>query len=355
MKAIFKLLAISIFLLTTGGCTELITLDTPRTDRHLAVEGFINNLDEGSWVRLSTTTPGLEGIGSNLLGINANVSLIHDDQVFLYEEVSPGSYFLAPEGFQGQVGETYRLRIVTANNDTYESEEVTIPAAVPIASTRAELVVMVLEIEGIETTQYFHDVYAEFVNSEKDQFIKIENQGMAEVFVDYEVTRCGLNLDLPRGPAAGLSCWSLRDPISSEIKLTTNIGLNRSENYDVVGIRVPFQFQARYVTTLTAHNMSVGSFNYWENVRQQLNNVGGPFDPPIQPLPGNLTNTEDSGDIVLGYFHAYGTSVAKTCFDRSDVPETADIPIIGPPCLITCEEWWAPATFDDPVGLELCE
>lgn len=356
MRIGLRLFFCLIFLAAVVGCTELISLDTPGTARQLVVDGSVNNLNEGSWVRLSTSTPGLDAVGSNTLGQNARVSLIHEDQAFPFEEVEPGGYFLGPDVFQGEVGETYHLRIITADNRTYESGNVTIPTPVEIADSRVELVQLNSETDqGVALTGYFHDVFPEFVNGQEDQFIKIDNRGMAEVFVDYPLTLCGLNENLPRGPAAGLSCWSFRDPISRAIQLTTNVGLNRSENYEALGVRVPFQFQARYVTTLTANNMSVDSFNYWEKIRSQLNNVGGPFEPPIEPLPGNIRNVEDPQEVVLGYFHAYGATVVNTCFDRNDVPLTADIPIVPPPCLITCEEFWAPATFDDPEGLELCE
>ncbi len=356
MRTGLYLLYYLIMLGATTGCTELISLDTSATNRQLVVDGSVNNLNEGNWVRLSTSTPGLEAIGSNTLGQRANVSLIHEGEVFPYEEVEPGGYYLSPEVFQGQVGETYSLRIVTADNRTFESGHVTIPEPVEISNSRVELRVLNSETDqGVASTQYFHDVFAEFVNASEGQFIKIENRGMAEVFVDYPLTLCGLNENLPRGPAAGLRCWSFRDPISRDIQLTTNAVLSRSENYEALGVRVPFQFQAKYVTTLIANNMSAASFNYWEKIRSQLQNVGGPFEPPVSPLPGNIQDTEDQEEVVLGYFHAYGTTTINTCFDQTDVPLTADIPIVPPPCLITCEEFWAPATFDDPEGLELCE
>lgn len=352
MKTSLYLLFFSISIIA---CSELISLDTPVAARQLVIDGSINNLNNGNWLRLSTSTPGLEAIGSNTLGQNATVRLVHDGQSFVYEEVEPGKYFLAPETFQGQVGEIYHLSIVTADNQTYESEEVMIPEPIEITSSRAALVELVVESNnGTVTTEYYHDVFLEFVNSTKDQFVKIDNKGMAEVFVDYLLTECASPLTLPRGPAAGLNCWSFRDPISLEIQLTSNKGIDRTANHEAKGVRVPFQYRARYVTTLTANNMSVNSFNYWEKVQQQLNSVGGPFDPPIEPLPRNIRNVNDATEIVLGYFHAYGSSIENTCFDRLDVPENSEIPIFGFPCLITCEEHWAPATFEDPLGLDQC-
>ncbi len=356
MRTGAKLLSITICLIVVMSCTELVSLSGPETTSQLVVDGSINNLADGNWLRLSTSTPGLDAVGSNTLGQNATVFLVHEDQSYAYEEVQPGNYFLAPELFQGQVGETYHINITTDNKRTYESDKVTIPEPVEITSTRTALVELISETDdGTPFTEYHHDVFIEFANDSKDQFIKIDNRGMAEVFVDYKLTECGLNTELPRGPAAGLNCWSFRDPISRDIQLTNNIGLIKTENYEAMGVRVPFQYRARYVTTLTANNMSINSFNFWRNVERQLRNSGGPFDPPTIPLPGNVQNMEDSDEIVLGYFHAYGTSIAHTCFDRHDVPENAEIPIVPPPCLITCEEFWAPATFEDPDGLEQCQ
>lgn len=344
-----------VILVAFAGCTELISLDTPDTNRQLVVDGSVNNLNEGSWVKLSTSTSGLDAVGSNTLGQNASVSIIHEDRAFAYEEVEPGSYFLSPEVLQGRVGETYSLRIVTSDNRIYESEQVTIPEPVEIVSSRAALVELDSETDnGLAFIEYYHDVFVEFANGSNDQFLKIDNKGFAEVFVDYNLPFCGFTQELPRGPAAGLNCWSLRDPISSEIQLTSNVGLDRNGNYEAKGVRVPFQYRARYVTTLTAHNMSAGSFSYWEKVQRQLESVGGPFDPPIEPLIGNLRNIEDAEDVVLGYFHAYGSSVENTCFDRFDVPDNSTVPIIPFPCLTTCAEFWAPATFDDPEGLTKC-
>lgn len=337
------------------GCADLISLDAPETTSQLVVDGAVNNLDDGNWINLTTSTPGLGAVGENTLGQNATVSLINGDEAYTYEEMSPGNYFLSPGEFQGQIGEAYFLRIITANSRTYESQEVIIPEPVEVADTRAELVELVSETdEGLASIEYFHDVIAEMNNASEAQFIKIDNKGMAEVFVDYEIPLCGLGLELPRGPAAGLSCWSILDPISRDVQLATNVGLAAVERYETLGVRVPFQFRSRYVTTLLVHNMSASSFNFWEKVQRQLQNTGGPFDPPVAPLPGNIRNIENDEEIVLGFFHAYGTTLVNTCFDRFDVPENSEIPIIPPPCEMTCAEFWAPATSESPAGLEQC-
>lgn len=57
-------------------CTELVSLDTPGvTPPLVVVDRSINNLQEGNWIRLSTSTPGLDAVGSNTLGADASVVL----------------------------------------------------------------------------------------------------------------------------------------------------------------------------------------------------------------------------------------------------------------------------------------
>ncbi len=330
-------------------CTEPLDLGQSSGGQQLVVEGWVNDVDSIHVVQLSTSS--FDGIGDNILGTNAQVFITSMDENREYPltEVFPGRYETISHVLPGEVAQSYQLNILLANGQSYQSDIVTIPEPVQITNTEVALLEERGEMDnGTPFTQYSHEVYLDLENTEEDHFVRIVSQGWAELKVDYGL--CDEVLG-GFGIPGELSCWQFREFIESDINISTNIGITNDE-YRVLGVEVPFDFRARYVTELFVNSMSREAFAYWAAAGIQLQRNGGIFDPPFSPVVGNISNLNNVSQPALGYFHAYSQSMIRTCFERTGIPGQLNIPILD--CLTTCEDFWAPAVFTLPFDDEIC-
>lgn len=343
----FRLLILLSVLLTN--CTEPIDLGTNLSGRQLVLEGSINDVDSIHVVRLSTSS--FDGVGENTMGRNAQVTIteLESGEVHTLNEVFPGRYETTPWELWGVVGQSYRLEITLANGQAFASSDVIIPEPVSIFDTQVELNEERGTLDdGTPVVQYSHEVFVDIENTEEEHYVQIESQGWAQLLVDYGL--CDEVLG-GFGIPGELSCWQFREFIESNINTATNSGVDANV-YRVSGVVIPFDFRAGYVAEIFVNSMSLEAFVYWETARTQLQRNGGIFDPPFPPIVGNVINTNGNADPVLGYFHAYAQSFARTCFDREGIPGMLGVPILD--CMTTCEQFWAPAVFELPFDVQTC-
>ena len=335
---------LSIFCLTS--CLEEITFEAGTDEPQLVVEATVSNEFESYKVRLSTLFE-LNGVGSNTLGTNAQVTIreIGGSDVLL-SETSPGFYETFPGEIIGEIGKSYQLLIQLANGESYESTIEEILPPISIKNGEASYSEERFEQQnGTFRTVISHDITLEIDNEDQDHFYIVDGSGWAEVDIGYG----DCFADAPVGPA---KCWSFRDQIiTNSLSIGTNSGLS-GEDYFIKTTKIPFDAKGRYVAMVRLLSMSSSYFSFWSSITDQLNRPGGLFDRPFAPIVGNIRNTND-GLPALGYFQVYSISEQIVCFDRSNVRASVSFPI-SIPCPVLCTEVWAPATFDD-VTEDYCE
>ena len=342
-----KNLLLVLLLSTFLSCLQEENFETGTDSARLVVEGFINDLDGGHIVKL-TTLAELNGEGVNSLGRGADVQIQEiDGPRISYTETTPGTYQIEPGILTGEVGKSYQLLIQLSNGEEYISTIQTMQPPIGIADGDAEFVREFIENEdGTVRQDLSHNITVEIENQSNEHFFIVENRGWAEVEIGYD--DCGFFDPPEAGPS---TCWSIRDPIvTNQVVIGNNIGLS-NENYEIPTLSVPFDAKGQFVALIRVNSMSAANYAFWERVNNQLNRSGGIFDRPIAPIIGNVVNTR-TNESALGYFHAYSTSEQVICFDRSRISATLQIP--GPiPCNLLCTDVWGPATFDN-ISLIFC-
>lgn len=331
---------IIILFFTVVGCVEPLTIDfIGRSDGQLVVEGWVNNVDEVVVVRLATSTN--DGVGENVLGKGATVTITDGAGiVYLLDEPIPGTYATLSEPLLGTVGESYQLDILLENGRSYTSESVTLPAPVQFGPTRDIPVEnRGLTDQGVPFVNYSNNIFTTLENTAEEHFVQLNTRGWANVLVDYQLEAAG-----------PLSCWQIRTPATREIILANNAGVI-GEMYEIEVNNISVDVRANYVMELFANSMSREAFVFWSEAQRQLERGGGVFDPPFAPVVGNIRNTQNPNEIVLGYFHAYAQTMTRYCFSRLGVPGEFEVPIIGPTVL--CTEFYAPAVFELPFDDEI--
>ncbi len=328
------------------GCVEPFDIGgNPNPGAQLAVEGFVNDVDEVFTVRLRTVST-FDGVEVNALGSNAQIQIVSGSEEIIHlQEVSSGVYRSDSAALTGMVGESYTLRIQLANGESYVSSTETIPEPVNIGESRVDLVENRGEDDDrVPFVQYSHNIFTTLENTAEDHFVRVVTSGWARVQVGYPL--CGGFGGGDSGPAGLPVCWARRNPITREITTITNQGLARESKYEVLAGNLIADTRDKLVAEVSANAMSSTAFNFWEIAKVQTQSTGGIFDPPFAPIVGNIRNVNDPDEVVLGYFHAYAKTTTRVCVDRQFIPIDVEIPIID--CNNTCIRFYSPATFELP-------
>jgi hypothetical protein len=90
------------------------------------------------------------------------------------------------------------------------------------------------------------------------------------------------------------------------------------ENYPVKFVPVNFKFNYKYSTNIFLYSMSDSASEFWNQVYSQLNIKGSIFDPAPTIISGNIQNINDSKEVVLGYFGAFGKSEKRVFIDNPE-------------------------------------
>jgi hypothetical protein len=70
-----------------------------------------------------------------------------------------------------------------------------------------------------------------------------------------------------------------------------------------------------YQTSLTPDD-----FEYWRKVQLLLSQAGSIFDTPPAPIEGNISNEQNSKEIVLGFFEASNVTIDRFAVFPFNIP-----------------------------------
>jgi len=105
--------------------------------------------------------------------------------------------------------------------------------------------------------------------------------------------------------------------------------VTKSNTFDQLLARRKIDNSFLYPMFITVKQLSINrdAYEYWERINIVLNNQGSLFDIPPAPIIGNIKNTEDPNEKVLGFFE-----VAKTQVSRFYVTSEISPVYLHPPC-----------------------
>ena len=81
----------------------------------------------------------------------------------------------------------------------------------------------------------------------------------------------------------------------------------RLNNENIRGLEIASRpadgtFLTRHYFNVFRYSLNFESFDYWRKVSQLTERVGSVFDNPPARLPSNISNIEDSDELVFGFF-----------------------------------------------------
>ncbi len=267
MKYLLYLLLLTTVLISA--CETTIDLELTDNVSKLVVVGEITDQSEPH-VTISRTAAYSDDQLTPRVS-EANV-IIEDDLgeiIILTESEKPG-FYLAPEGVRGVIGRSYTLSVVLPNGSIYKSF--------------SEELLPVAEIDSL-TSEFRTDLGDD--DDEQGWFVTL-------YFTD---------------PPGGDEYYRWKFSINGEQK-------NRAEDiysadFDSILDGEPidltfFEFALNENDTVVVEQLSLTkeAQKFLLEVEIQTKTTGGPLDPPVAPIIGNIRNQADVNDFALGYFSA---------------------------------------------------
>lgn len=299
----YFILLLSLFLFS---CEDIVTLESPQSDRFLVVESTLTNLPGTQKITLTRSQDFFDN--GPAPAIRAAEVVVKDDAANEYRFVesaqTPGLYVWAPADSTrrlGQVGRTYQLTIKTGSDTFIASAKMNpVPPIDSIAYKKATANPGQSgegkPKEGFEARFFGNDLKGEG-NCYRLKFYKNGKlfNATSDLLVFYD---------------------SALQKVSGTDGLMFNLPIRRAIN--------PELYVANDKLKLELYAISLDQFSFYSQARLELNNAGL-FARPAANIPTNLINTNKNSNLQgSGWFGVSAVSTLETVIDpnkaRKELP-----------------------------------
>ncbi len=343
---------ISIFsLLIIFSCKEEISIGTPNAQDILVVEGEVSDEPGTSYVKLSTTSS-IDGLGANVLGIGAFVEVLDaDGNSYVLKETVSGGIYEPDDNFKGTIGRSYAVHIILNNGYEYRSDFDRIRAPIKIQTLNVIYTEEAVEIDEFSTQRNrFHQLELIIPNSSSNQYFKIDSKGYAERSIF--IPECFFTCPWPDDYVWVTTCWQVFNNMGNDLLVGSNQNI-ASDLFSYKANKIDLDSKGRFVGETKILSLSPSTFLYWQRLRSQLSQKGTMFDPPFQPVQGNIKPINHENR-ALGNFQAVSITTSDIfCIDRSEFKVTFDVFTASYPDRI-CIDIHSPGVEDLPFRFQEC-
>lgn len=286
----------------------------------LVFEGMITN-DPGPYVFLlsrssSLNNPSFEPLSGCQVTISDN-----EGNLELLTEVDSGAYSTAADGIRGMIGRMYQVTIQSPQGVTYRSDYEMLNQPAGIDSVYVELEYKAQPGFPMDIPGYQFYVNTKSSGSDTNYFLwdlerTYEYHADFLIFFWYDGT-----LHIFPDPDSLQVCWST-GPVY-ELFTASTTGLSEPVLTGFPLHYVPFinrEFSVRYSLLVKQYTITQAAQEYWSDVKEQNTSVGEYYSKMPFQVRGNLENTTDPDEPVLGYFHAAGVVTKRLFFNRPGYP-----------------------------------
>jgi len=284
------------------------------SDRFIVVDGKISNLPGPYTVKLSYSSSTIDSL---FIPISSAKVTIDDDLGNIEElrEEKPGYYKSRAGGIQGIIGRSYKIKIRLDNGETYESEFEQILSPIEVedllvqeewqyaqnvleddheglkfyVKTRGALTTNAYFLWEIEETYEYHSAEPIFYfydgsNSSEGPENNFGLQNVTDMYSLYY-------------------CWKT-EPLSENFSHSIE-NLNIQETHKIPLHFIPYgdkRLRFGYNILLKQYIVSEKAYTFLNELEKQNENQGGLFTSQPFQIRGNIFNTNNTSEPVLGYF-----------------------------------------------------
>jgi hypothetical protein len=254
--------------------------------------------------------------------------------VYNLVEDEPGYYYTNVNEFRGKVNDRYTLQIRTANGITYQS----LPATM-------------LPVQEISRIHYEKDIgffdNGEVLSEGIQIYVDIENPNLLSSNFRWEYQEdWSYRIPFPQK----LSFDEDFNPMYEDIPESTCYDQSISRNIviftgqsdqvvyrDLPIIFVPsdqsYRLSQRYKIAIRQYSISDEEYTFWNNLKMTTEETGNIFERQPFEVVGNIFNTDNPSETVLGYFSVSAVAQNELYISASDLTEL-DLTPFFPGCTL---------------------
>lgn len=316
------LFAIIFLVLLSYGCIEPFSPKLGVYKPILVVEGLLTNENISNIIKLTYSFQNRDSVS---LKINDAIVYLTDDtgDSTTLKGSGEGIYKTDSLGFRGTIGKTYSLHIRTSDGKEYISSPCTM-----------------LPVPGIDSIYFLKDEQlvnnqtavkkgiSVFVDSKPGPidkyFIRWDYDETWKIRVPEPVSYTYINsytiLKIPENEKKEY-CWKTGKSTEIIIKEVLDGSQDRIMKHHINFIAgdESDRLTVRYSILIKQYSISEEEYNFWRNL-QKLEEFGGDiFGPQPFEISSNITNINNPGEKVIGYFQVSAVNSRRKYIDYSDI------------------------------------
>lgn len=295
-------------------CIEPFDLSVKQQADILSINGRITNGSEPQYVFVGSSS------SENRIArpVSGATVTLHDGfgNSWQYFDETPGTYVLPAGAITTLPGYSYSIEVELPNGQMYKSVPETMPSLLAKDSIYYRFNVLnELNDNGINISQNVFEVYidSEIPEDSKPLYLKWEIQEAWEL----------KPTDFPDGfGVIPPPCFYSSYPDPQRINLYSSLE-ERSGSFTgrlMARTEVGLPFITRYASIVSQYALTKETYDYWKNVRSNIDQTGSIFDIPPALIPGNISNSEDPNELVFGYFSVSMVKESRVIVRLDDVP-----------------------------------
>lgn len=305
-----------IFIFGILSCITPVDLEIERTSGQLVIFGSLGDNFLTPRVTIYRTA-GFENRRNPIF--SANVKLLdHEGNIGCFIPAENGVYLFDQTSMDLVPGRRYHINIELLSGEIYESIPQEMPENYAISESNGEF------IQRTRVSQENVDVVENVVRvSTETEIIQVNQRPLYlrwELREIYKFTET--NFPDPFGAPAPV-CYLTNQIEPERIELFNGERFTGSSlEPKVIGDRIydrSFYEKVFFLTTVKSMNRE--TYEYWEKVAEIVSSTGSLFDVPPATIPGNIFNSENTEEVVLGYFEVTNnrTTRFRTVIDTFDL------------------------------------
>jgi hypothetical protein len=310
MNKNIKYLICAALLLTGIACKKLYQPTIISSgNSYLVVEGFINPGNEATMITISHTTELADAAGRNS-ETGATVTVEGGGSTWPLTELGGGSYY-AP-ALNLDISKKYHLRIKLANGQEYLSDDAEVKVTPPIDDINYEI-----KPNGLHINASTHDAAnkTHYYRWEYDETWKFHSKFLSS----YKVVNGEV---LPRTIEDQVyTCYNTHASSTVLLANTKKLTADVVSKVPITNI-VPSseKISVRYSILLKQYALTKEAFEFWENLRKNTEQLGSIFDALPSEIKGNIHNTANPDEPVVGYISVNTVAQKRIFIDKDDLP-----------------------------------
>lgn len=335
---LLKITTIFFVLLAFDSCIEPYDVRYNLATDILTVDGQITD-QLGATVTIKRSVSDVSVYTVPVKGCTVEIVLGSGSKLTL-KETEAGIY-ATPADFKGVAGQTYQLQFKTPDGKNYQSNVERMQAVPDIKKVYQTFNQRgLLDRTGVRVLASTFDIFVDFDDpaDQRNAYLwkwqLFENQSICATceqgILNASTFQC---ISVRNGPTydyvCGTNCWDIY--YNTDINVFSDVFSNGRAIAGRRVAQVPYYSDNGSLIEVQQYAISNEAYQYYLLLRDQSQTTGTLADTPPAPLVGNVKNTADGSEIVVGYFGAAGVKKVRYWVERSGNKDGIRISQLGRP------------------------